>query len=149
KGSEFFEVLFFPDGKVSYWLNFRFLLKDTTGQIFVGGVSVDVTERRNLERQLLEISDREQARIGQDLHDGLCQILVSAAFDCHLLEQRLASGPASHADSARQIGALLDDAITQARQVARGLYPVKLEADGLVSALEELAGSIIHRFKIR
>jgi PAS domain S-box-containing protein len=149
KTLEFFETLPFPDGTLSHWINFRFPLRDASGRLFVGGVSVDITELRKLERQLLEISDREQARIGQDLHDGLCQILVSAAFDCHLLEQRLASGPASHADSARQIGALLDDAITQARQVARGLYPVKLEADGLVSALEELAGSTIHRFKIR
>ncbi|HXU77819.1 MAG TPA: PAS domain-containing protein [Methylomirabilota bacterium] len=149
KGSEFFEVLFFPDGKVSYWLNFRFLLKDTTGQIFVGGVSVDVTERRNLERQLLEISDREQARIGQDLHDGLCQVLVSATFDCNLLERRLTEQGRPEAAETRQIAGLLDEAITQARQVARGLYPVKLEADGLLSALEELATNVSLRFKVK
>src|SRR6266478_7348620 len=46
---------------------------------------------RETEKKILEISDREQARIGQDLHDGLCQLLVSAAFDCNGLQQRLAA----------------------------------------------------------
>jgi len=148
KSLEIFEVLSFPDSAVSYWLSFRFPLKDAAGEMFVGGVSVDVTERRNLERQLLEISDREQARIGQDLHDGLCQLLVSASFDCNLLERNLLEHDRPEAAEARQIAGVLDDAITQARQVARGLYPVKLEVDGLISALEELAANVSLRFKV-
>jgi PAS domain S-box-containing protein len=149
KSLEFFEVLYLPDGKASYWLNFRFPLRDGSGHSFVGGVSVDITERRNLERQLLEISDREQARIGQDLHDGLCQLLVSATFDCNLLERQLADQGRPEASETRQIAGILDEAITQARQVARGLYPVKLEANGLISALEELASNISLRFKVQ
>ena len=46
-------------------------------------------ENRELEKTILEISDLEQARIGQDLHDGLCQQLVSAAFSANLLQGKL------------------------------------------------------------
>jgi two-component system sensor kinase FixL len=148
KSLEFVDALPFPDGTISHWLNFRFPLKDAAGQTFVGGVSVDITERRELERQLLEISDREQARIGQDLHDGLCQLLVSATFDCNMLERHLLENSRAEAGEVRRISGLLDDAITQARQVARGLYPVQLGADGLMAALEELASNVSFRFKI-
>src|SRR5262249_666595 len=50
-------------------------------------VATNITERFRLERQILEISDREQARIGQDVHDGLCQQLVGAAFVANGLQQ--------------------------------------------------------------
>jgi PAS domain S-box-containing protein len=145
---EFAETFTFPDGSSSHWLNFRFLLKDVFGKTFIGGISVDISEIRQLERQLLEISDREQARIGQDLHDGLCQVLVSAAFDCNMLEQRLASNALPECGDVQRISRLLDDAITQARHVSRGLYPVKLEAEGLMSGLEELASNVGVRFKV-
>ena len=148
KTLEFAETFTFPDGSSSHWLNFRFLLKDASGKTFIGGISVDISEIRQLERQLIEISDREQARIGQDLHDGLCQVLVSAAFDCNMLEQHLASKDIAEWGEAHRIASLLDDAITQARHVSRGLYPVKLEAEGLMSSLEELALNMAARFKV-
>ena len=103
---------------------------------------------RETEKKILEISDREQARLGQDLHDGLCQLLVSAAFDCNRLRQRMAELSPADAAAAEDLGAMLDTGITQARQLARGLYPVKLETDGLTSALEELAATTRHRFQI-
>ena len=106
------------------------------------------TAVRETEKKILEISDREQARIGHDLHDGLCQLLISAAFDCNGLQQRLASTSGPEAASAAELGELIDTAISQARRVARGLYPVKLETDGLMSALEELAASTRKRFQI-
>jgi PAS domain S-box-containing protein len=119
------------------------------------GVARDITERtrdreaqRRLEREILEISDREQARIGQDLHDGLCQQLVSTAFASNLLSQKLATIASSEAGTARQIAEWLDEAISQSRVLARGLYPVKLEADGLASALQELAEYVNDRFGI-
>jgi PAS domain S-box-containing protein len=91
------------------------------------------------EAQILEISDREQARIGQDLHDGLCQQLVGLAFDANSLDHQLAKTGRSEAAAARRIADRLDQAITEARQLSRGLFPVRLEGDGLPSALEELA----------
>ena len=104
-------------------------------------------ERRDLEKRILEISEREQARIGQDLHDGLCQHLVGTAFTANLLRQALGQRGIPEAAEASKIARLLDESITQARQLARGLYPVRIEDLGLVTALEELAegvGRIFH-----
>jgi len=113
------------------------------------GVATNITERQRLERQLLEISDREQARIGQDIHDGLCQHLVSLAFDANALRRDLSSQRRPQAKAARRIAALLDRAITESRQLSRGLFPVRLETEGLPSALEELAGTTRDRFKVQ
>jgi PAS domain S-box-containing protein len=114
------------------------------------GVATNITERNRLERQLLEISDREQARIGQDIHDGLCQHLVSLAFDANALQQALsAQGRPEEDRIARRIAAVLDQTITESRQLSRGLFPVRLETEGLPSALEELATTTRHRFKLR
>jgi PAS domain S-box-containing protein len=102
----------------------------------------DVTERERLEKQILEISDQERERIGQDLHDGLCQLLSGIKFKTTLLEQKLQPKAPAEAVDARAIEALLNGAIQQARNIARGLHPVDLEARGLMSALEELTASV-------
>ncbi len=107
------------------------------------------TEQRRLERQLLEISDREQARIGQDIHDGLCQYLVSLAFDANTLGSRLSLQAHPEAAIAQRLAELLDRAITESRQLSRGLFPIRLEGEGLVPALEELARTTRERFQVR
>ena len=106
-------------------------------------------QNRKLERTILEISDNEQARIGQDLHDGLCQILVGAAFSANILRDSLASGGGTRwLDEADRISGMIDDSITQARNLARGLYPVRLESEGLEMALRELAANTTQRYGI-
>lgn len=114
----------------------------------VMGVAADVTDRHRLERQILEISDREQARFGQEIHDGLCQQLVSLAFDANTLDHQLTEAARPEAATARRIADFLDEAITAARQLSRGLFPIRLEVEGLASALEELAKSTQERFRI-
>ncbi len=106
-------------------------------------------ERHRLEQQILEISDREQARIGQDIHDGLCQQLVSLAFDAYSLQSELSGKRRPEARKAKRIADWLDQAITETRQLSRGLFPVRLETEGLPPALEELARATSDRFKIR
>jgi signal transduction histidine kinase len=103
---------------------------------------------RRLERQILEISDREQARIGQEIHDGLCQQLVSLAFDANALEAELSSARRPEAATAKRIADYLDQAITESRQLSRGLFPIRLETEGLPSALEELAYGTGERFGV-
>jgi signal transduction histidine kinase len=112
-----------------------------------GGVVVlsDVTSRKLMEKQIAEISDREQRRIGQDLHDGLCQHLVSVAFAGELLRENLARQELDEAAQAEAIVEMVNEGISEARHLARGLYPVRLEVDGLASALEELAASVQSR----
>jgi signal transduction histidine kinase len=95
-----------------------------------------------MEKQITDISDREQRRIGQDLHDSLCQHLVSVAFAGELLRENLARQSAPEAAQAEAIVEMVNQGISEARNLARGLYPVRLEVDGLASALEELAASV-------
>jgi PAS domain S-box-containing protein len=111
-------------------------------------VATDVTERSRLERQVLEISDREQARIGQDVHDGLCQQLIGMAFSANSLEQSLKNQGRPEAATAGRICRLLHEAIDESRRVARGLYPIRLTTEGLLPALEELAHSTNERFGV-
>lgn len=103
----------------------------------------DITGRKLLEKQIAEISEREQRRIGQDLHDGLCQELVSASLSCGVLHKQLKG--MAQAETVGQLSHLLDDCIAQARNLARAFYPVRLEVDGLASALEELASTTERR----
>jgi len=105
-------------------------------------IAHDVTERRELERELVEISERERQRIGYDLHDTLGQQLAGVAFLSKVLEQRLAAHNAAEATQAAQIVTFVNQAIEQARTLAMGLAPVTLETYGLVFALQELAASV-------
>ena len=102
----------------------------------------DITERDRLEQQILTIAEQERERIGQDLHDGLCQLLSGIKFKTTLLEQKLQDKAPPEASHARDIEGLLNTAIQQARNIARGLHPVDLEARGLMSALQGLASSV-------
>ncbi len=111
-------------------------------------LEAQIAEKRELEENILEISDREQARIGQDLHDGLCQQLVSAAFSANMLKEIVAEDFAPAVRDTNRIADMIDDAITQARNLARGLYPVRLETEGLEMALRELAPTVGRRFEL-
>jgi len=107
-----------------------------------------IRERQQLEALVLNISEREQQRIGQDLHDGLCQQLTGIKFKNHLLEQKLADGGFPQVRDTQEIEKLLSEAIDQARSQALGLNPVRLEAEGLITALSELAANIAGVFGI-
>jgi PAS domain S-box-containing protein len=114
----------------------------------VEGIARDITERRRLEREILEISNREQRRIGHDLHDGVCQQLAAITYLADILGDQLREKGEPESGEAERIGKLINDANAQARNVARGLFPVRLEEHGLVIALEELAASASGRYRI-
>ena len=109
----------------------------------------DITERKRLEKEILEISEREQRRIGQDLHDGLCQHLAGIEMLSQVLAQKLAAQSRPAAARAREIAKAVRQAIRETRRLARGLSPVTLEADGLMSALAELALNTEKMFRVR
>jgi signal transduction histidine kinase len=99
-------------------------------------------EARGLQRDLLEVTDTEQRRIGYDLHDGLGQHLTGIAFMSKLVEQRLAAKALPEAEEARKISGLVNKAIGWTRDLARGLAPVDLDQEeGLASALKAVAES--------
>jgi len=118
-------------------------------QIEVEGVARDITERKRLEREILEISSREQRRIGHDLHDGVCQQLAAIAYRMDILAEQLQEKGVAESSEAERVGGLVNEAINQTRGVARGLFPISLEENGLVSALEELAVNTSNLFKVR
>jgi signal transduction histidine kinase len=97
----------------------------------------EVAERERLEREMLEISEREQRRIGQELHDGLCQYLTGTAMVSHVHARKLAQP--DEKESARKIVHLIEQAIWLARGVAKGLDPVDTQSDGLMQAFEEFS----------
>lgn len=102
------------------------------------GILRDVTQRRRLEREMLDIAEREQRRIGQDLHDGLGQHLTGVAFLSKVLTQKLSSRGAPEAGDAAKIERLMGEAIGQTRTLAKGLQPVSLDVGGLAVALRDL-----------
>ncbi len=125
-------------------------IRDAEGKIIgASKVAREITERKRLEKEILEVSDREQRRIGYDLHDGLCQHLAGIELKSQVLEQRLSKSLPTAAASAAEIGQAVRDGITQARALARGLSPVTLETDGLLSALNELAINMEKLFGVR
>ena len=145
---EFEEVAPHDDGLHTY-ISSKFPLFDGQGVAYaVCGISTDITERKRLEKEVLEVTYRERARIGQDIHDDLCQRLVSIAFSSNLLTQKLRERSLPEVQDAAEIARLLDDSITQARSLARMLYPVLLETGGLASALQELAANVTARSRI-
>lgn len=110
---------------------------------------VDMTEQQRLQREVFQVSDREQRRIGQDLHDGLCQTLIGAGFAITKLENRLRAARSSRADELHRIGEDVSRANAQAREIAAGLHPVELENGGLVSALRQLTMSMDMLYKVK
>jgi DNA-binding LacI/PurR family transcriptional regulator/signal transduction histidine kinase len=98
----------------------------------------EVERRMRLEREVSEISNRTMQRIGQDLHDDLCQHLAGIAMLASALRGTLTDNGSAAVASVEHIGALLADSITRAKQIARGLHPAGLEENGLVAAVEEL-----------
>ena len=93
---------------------------------------------RGLEGEILAISDREQRRIGQDLHDSLCQHLTAIAFMARSVALRLKKHRVIEVEHIEEIAELINDGVTEARTIARGLHPVEMEPPGLVTALAAL-----------
>jgi PAS domain S-box-containing protein len=93
---------------------------------------------RGLEGEILAISDREQRRLGQDLHDSLCQHLTAIAFMARSVALRLKNHRVIEVEHIEKIAELINDGVTEARTIARGLHPVEMEPPGLVTALAAL-----------
>lgn len=117
-------------------------------RIFTGVVR-DLTERRRLEQEILDVSDREKRRIGQDLHDSLGQLLAGIGFKSKALENKITAKGLPEATSARQIAELVTHAIVQARALARGLQPVESKSNGLMSALQEMSAGLENLFRVK
>jgi PAS domain S-box-containing protein len=124
------------------------------------GLVTDITEQKDaelalreqqgrLQREILEISEREQRRMGRDLHDGLSQRLLAIALRCNQLESRLSRKRTSEAVQTAKIHDEINRAIRQTREISRSLAPISLGKDGLRSGLRELRDLVRDNFKVR
>jgi PAS domain S-box-containing protein len=103
-------------------------------------IARDITARKRLEREILEISEKERNRIGRDLHDSLGQNLTAISLQLKFLESTLhEEGCSEAADQSRHIAQMVNEAICQTRGLAKNLLTVTLQSQGLSVALNELA----------
>jgi signal transduction histidine kinase len=109
----------------------------------------EMAERERLEEEILQVSESEQRRIGHDLHDGLCQHLTATALAGQVLGERLAAKSLPEANDAGHIVELVEDGIDLARSLARGLYPVEMDAEGLMASFHQLATNLTKASKVR
>jgi signal transduction histidine kinase len=107
-----------------------------------------IAERRRLEYELLEITEKERRRIGLDLHDDLGQQLAALALMTKGLELKLAKRRARETSDAARIHNLVQETLTHARDLAQDLAKLDLKGDDLPAALEGLAQHAAGLFKI-
>jgi len=112
-------------------------------------VITDVTERRGLEREILEIAGREQLRIGSDLHDGLGQDLTGVALMLRSVVAQLRKENSSARADVEDIISLVNGAIESTRAMARGLAPVGADRGGLIAGLQSMAVRGMERYGVR
>ena len=108
----------------------------------------EIKARERLEQELVRISDREQRRVGHDIHDSLCQHLTGTALAGQVLVQHLQAEDPDSAAGAARVVELIEEGITLSRNLARGLHSVGRSGDGLMEALEDFAASTTDLFRI-
>lgn len=108
----------------------------------------DITERRRMVMEIVEISQNERNEIGRDLHDSLGQQLTGISFLAGVLAQTLSDESRTETDLAAKISNLLTNAIEHTRAIARGLSPVEMEPDGFIIALEQLVDNFSRYYPV-
>jgi two-component system, LuxR family, sensor kinase FixL len=137
------------DGQIlDIWLTVTTLTNDAGRPIAITTTERDITERKHLEKEILEIPMREREQIGREMHDSLGQILTGIAVKSKFLEQKLRHKSLEESADAAEISKLANELIAQTRRLAKTLHPVDLKFEGLASALRMLASNVERLFKI-
>jgi len=120
--------------------------------VFAGGLALNISEQRQADRKLKALAHRvvssqeeERARVSRELHDHICQLLVSIKYQFELVGHRLAY-PGDHPVTGidKEIGAL-SKAIGEVRRISHDLRPALLDDLGLPAALEHIANELAQR----
>ena len=112
-------------------------------------LQTEISERRRLESELARAIEREQLRLGQELHDGLGQQLSGICYMMQALQIKLQKASPSAARELGRLGSLMQQSVDQSRDLAKGFYPVELERLGLLTALQEITGKMSQLSNIR
>jgi signal transduction histidine kinase len=108
----------------------------------------EIGRREQLQRELLRISEREQERVGHDIHDSLCQHLTGTALAAEVLAESLQLWNSKGRHTAARIVTLIEEAIILARNLARGLNGVEVSNNGLIATLSDFAENTSDLFKV-
>lgn len=138
------------DGSVSWLVSSRIPLRDARGKpIGVVCTERDLTQRKRMEQEILDISDREQRRLGSDLHDGLGQEMTGLSLMLKGLEVQMSQQHSEFLPQVTKINSLVSRTIQSARSLARGLAPVNLAHGGLREAFRQMAASCSDLYQMR
>jgi len=99
----------------------------------------EMSERGRLEREIIDLSERQQRRFGQELHDAVCQELTGVTIAAHMLSRKLAGAGHEDASHASELAYMADHALETTRSVARGFFTAGFDSAGLAEALRETA----------
>jgi PAS domain S-box-containing protein len=132
----------------------RFLeerVREQTQELYAANKELkkEIKQRRGLEGKILEVSDREQQRLGEELHDGICQHLTAVSFMAHAVAVRLKDHRVFQVEDIEKIAELVSAASADVRNLARGLHRIDVDADGLVTALQNLVDREIWKIPCR
>src|SRR5947207_7276599 len=113
------------------------------------GLRREIQRRKGLEGVIFEISDREQQRLGQEIHDGLCQHLTAVAFMARSVALRLKNHRVIEVGDIEKIAQLVNDAATDTRNLSRALHRIDVDSAGFITAMEDLVDREIWRIPCR
>ncbi len=103
---------------------------------------VDITMRKKLEEEILNISEKERIRIGQDLHDGIGQDMTGISYLFRVLAGKLEKSEFPDKEEIRRLEDLIDGTKESIRMISKGLSPVNMRSDGIQYALAELCSNM-------
>jgi len=127
------------DGRTCYFENRAVLVRDDGIGTGISIAMRDITERKRLEQEILDVSGRERHSIGRDLHDGLGQELTGVALMLRSLATKIEARCPDVVENINEVVGLVNQSIHTARSLAHGLLPVRTETGGLIAALRTLA----------
>src|SRR6185295_14011376 len=116
-------------------------IQERTAEVMASNVELlrEIGERKRLESELVEITEKERRRIGQNLHDDLGQLLTGIAFMTQSLAEKLAEGSVAEVSDAAKIQSLVNQAIQHTRVLSRDLTSTELDETNLTASLHALA----------
>lgn len=146
-------VMVFACNTVITWLvaHLRSVLRELDQRVRdrTAALQLEIGHRQELEKEVAEVTERERRRLGQDLHDSLCQHLTGTALVAHVVSESLAAKSQEEAAQAGKVVRLVEEAIDITRNLARGFFSPDLEAEGLQVALEGLAQNTQERCNVQ
>ncbi|HNX22770.1 MAG TPA: PAS domain S-box protein [Spirochaetota bacterium] len=115
---------------------------------FIFYVGIDITERKRLEKLVMETNATERLKIGQDLHDRLAQHLAGIIFRIELLKVKLGDDMPETIPDIDEIITMVDKAVSKTREIAKELSPVDISPGGLRAAVESLKDHVRESSKV-